>query len=242
MKKKILVIEDEEEIRDNIRLLLEAEEYKVELAPNGKEGIKKIEEWKPDLVLCDIIMPEADGYQVIKNLKVKIPFIFLTAKVGYKDFRKGMCLGADDYLIKPFHIDELLTAIETRLSKYESITNTQYSPESRIFFKIRNRSIPVQVEKIMYISAERQYSSIFVEGDKQFFIKKALNKWEKILPSGMFIRIHRSTLVNINYIKKMQRGPGTSYQIYLCKSDTVLTVSRRFYKKFKDVNYEFLMI
>lgn len=127
MKKKILVIEDQEDVRENIEELLQLSNYDTVAASNGKEGVKKALESRPDLILCDIMMPEMDGFDVLyligKNPEIaSTPFIFLTAKAEKTDFRKGMNLGADDYITKPFEEMELLGAIERRLQKYERLS------------------------------------------------------------------------------------------------------------------------
>ncbi len=126
-KKKILIIEDQEDVRENIAELLDLSNYEPITASNGKEGVKKALEVKPNLILCDIMMPEMDGYEVIyligKNPEIaSVPFIFLTAKSEMSDFRKGMNLGADDYITKPFEEMELLNAIEKRLEKYDKLS------------------------------------------------------------------------------------------------------------------------
>jgi CRP-like cAMP-binding protein/CheY-like chemotaxis protein len=123
--KKILLIEDNEELRENTAELLELSGYNVEQAPNGKEGVRLARQKPVDLIICDIMMPEMDGYGVLFALSkdpelVKIPFVFLTAKSDRSDFRKGMNMGADDYIAKPFNDIELLDAIESRLKKAES--------------------------------------------------------------------------------------------------------------------------
>lgn len=120
--KKILIIEDNQEVRENLEEVLELFGYEVHAAENGKTGVQKALELEPDLVLCDVMMPELDGYGVLNILSKKretagIPFIFLTAKSEKEDFRRGMNLGADDYITKPFYKDELLQVIETRLRK-----------------------------------------------------------------------------------------------------------------------------
>ena len=122
--KTLLLIEDNQEIRENTAEILELSMYKVLTAPNGKEGVEKAMEQKPDLIICDIMMPVLDGYGVLhaihRNDQLKnIPFIFLTAKSERADFRKGMELGADDYITKPFDGAELLNAIDSRLKKAE---------------------------------------------------------------------------------------------------------------------------
>jgi CRP-like cAMP-binding protein/CheY-like chemotaxis protein len=119
---KVLVIEDNNEIRDNIVEILELADYEVIVAENGKQGVEMATMYLPDVILCDIMMPELDGYGVLYLLNknpetTNIPFIFITSKSERLDLRKGMEMGADDYLTKPFGRLELLNAIETRLKK-----------------------------------------------------------------------------------------------------------------------------
>jgi DNA-binding response OmpR family regulator len=120
--KKILLIEDDVVLRENTAELLELSQYDVITAPNGKIGLELAKNTLPHIIICDIMMPELDGYGVLdalsKNEKTKhIPFVFLSAKTERKDVRKGMDLGADDYITKPFEEDELISAIESRLAK-----------------------------------------------------------------------------------------------------------------------------
>lgn len=122
MKTKVLIIEDNNDIRESTAEILELTGYEVMQATNGKAGVELATQNRPDLILCDIMMPELDGYGVLYMLNKKpetasIPFIFLTAKAERIDFRKGMEMGADDYLTKPYDDMELLSAIESRLSK-----------------------------------------------------------------------------------------------------------------------------
>lgn len=122
MNKKVLIIEDHDEIRGNLAEILEMACYDVYMAENGKIGVDLAILHKPDIILCDIMMPELDGYGVLYMLNrheetTGIPFIFLTAKAEHADLRKGMELGADDYLMKPFDDMELLNAIDIRLRK-----------------------------------------------------------------------------------------------------------------------------
>ncbi|MEA5465696.1 response regulator [Leptothoe sp. PORK10 BA2] len=119
---KILVIEDEMEIRSNLLELLVLEGYDVVGADNGVTGLLGAMEHNPDLIICDVMMPELDGYDVLQALRqepqtLTIPFIFLTALANKGDIRRGMVLGADDYLTKPFTRSDVLSAVETRLQK-----------------------------------------------------------------------------------------------------------------------------
>ena len=120
--KKILLIEDDTVLRENTAELLELSNYLVTTAPNGREGLNTAKSNLPDIIVCDIMMPELDGYGVLEALGKSedtkyIPFIFLSAKTERKDVRKGMDLGADDYITKPFNELELISAIESRLAK-----------------------------------------------------------------------------------------------------------------------------
>ncbi|HLP12371.1 MAG TPA: response regulator [Flavobacteriales bacterium] len=131
MSKTILLIEDNKDIRENTAEILSLAKYNVITAANGKEGVEKAQAEKPDLIICDIMMPVLDGHGVLlmlsKNEETSsIPFIFLTAKAERSDLRKGMEMGADDYLTKPFDDVELMNAIESRLKKTE-ILKKEYS-------------------------------------------------------------------------------------------------------------------
>lgn len=120
--KTILIIEDQPDMRENIATILEMEDHAVLTAENGREGIEMAREEKPDLILCDVMMPEMDGHEVLNALRADrtiagTPFIFLTAKGEKRDLREGMNLGADDYLTKPVSAPELLGAIGARLER-----------------------------------------------------------------------------------------------------------------------------
>ena len=120
--KKILVIEDEARTRSMFQECLETEGFQTFGAENGLVGVQQAQQYLPDLVICDIVMPKLDGYGVLTELRqfpatATIPFIFLTAKTAKNEHRQGMALGADDYLTKPSTVDELLEAVTTRLKK-----------------------------------------------------------------------------------------------------------------------------
>ncbi|WP_035336555.1 response regulator [Dokdonia sp. PRO95] len=127
--KKVLLIEDDMALRENTAELLELSNYDVETAPNGRIGIEMAKANPPQIVVCDIMMPEVDGYGVLEALSSDpatshIPFIFLSAKTEHKEIRKGMDMGADDYLTKPFEEEELISAIESRIAKAMILNST----------------------------------------------------------------------------------------------------------------------
>lgn len=127
--KKILLIEDDAILRENTEIFLKLKKFDVITVDDGPEGIDLAIREQPDMVICDITMPKMSGYDVLKalrenNLTSVIPFIFLTAKAEKEDYRKGLQLGVDDYISKPFSFNELLAAIELRLSKAEKLIRT----------------------------------------------------------------------------------------------------------------------
>ena len=123
---RILVIEDEKNIRENIQELLEAKGYIVRTSHNGKQGVLDAIDFRPNLIVCDVMMPKMDGYKVLEYIRKtsivqNTPFIFLTARIDKNDIRQGMELGADDYITKPFTSKELVRAIETRLKRQDKV-------------------------------------------------------------------------------------------------------------------------
>ena len=180
--KKILLIEDSVDIRETTAEILELSGYKVFAAENGKVGVEIAQNHKPDLVVCDIMMPVLDGFGVLHifnqnpNLQ-NIPFIFLTAKTERSDHRKGMEMGADDYLTKPFQEIELLSAIESRLKKIENITklyqNTQQSLED--FYQLAKKNSDLKsLSDDRKISVFKKKQLVYSEGDeplKYYFLK-----------------------------------------------------------------------
>ena len=129
MKKKILIVEDDQVVRENTAEILQLADYEVITAENGKVGLEKATFFKPDLIICDILMPELDGYGVMqiiarnKSLR-RTPVIFMSAKTKHEDIRRGMDLGASDYITKPFEESELLSAVASRLKRKEIMENT----------------------------------------------------------------------------------------------------------------------
>jgi signal transduction histidine kinase len=147
--KKILVIEDEQPLRESILDLLDAEDFEVFGAGNGKAGVELAKAHLPDLVICDVMMPELDGYGVLTCLRKEpatatIPFIFLTAKADKTDLRQGMSLGADDYLTKPFTRAELLQTISVRFEKRAAIDQQQAQKLDQLRTSI-TLSLPIEL-------------------------------------------------------------------------------------------------
>ena len=193
--KKILLIEDNRDVRETTADILELSGYEVTSAEDGRSGIEAALAQPPDLIVCDIMMPGLDGYSVLHVLSKRaetagIPFIFLTAKSEKTDVRKGMNLGADDYLTKPFEESELLDAVETRLRKgerlrqeYASGTNSldQFFDEARTFEELGDLS--QERKRQTY----RKKADIFLEGNAAqwlYFIERGQVKTYKTSEDG----------------------------------------------------------
>ena len=132
--KTIAIIEDDAQTRENLQIILEMEGFRAPTAPNGRAGLELVKRELPDLVLCDVSMPELDGHEVLRELRSNektcaIPFVFLTARGEKRDVRDGMNMGADDYLTKPADAEDLLAAIQSRLARQESFRSTGASPD-----------------------------------------------------------------------------------------------------------------
>lgn len=248
MNKKILVIEDDKIVRENIALLLNEEGYHVSSASNGADGIKIARHEFPDLIICDVMMDGMDGYKVLQTLNDEpetssIPFIFLTAKVEKADIRLGMDLGADDYLFKPFDADDLLKSIENRLKRIEKLRADFESKEKaaenltmddKLFIQVNKRTHIINIAEILFINAEKQYSSIHLVDNKRYLIRKSISHWEKVLPERKFLRIHRSTVINIDYLVKMETWYNSSFILYLKNIEKPFIISRRYSVKLRE--------
>jgi DNA-binding response OmpR family regulator len=181
--KTILLIEDNDDIRDNTAEILDLAGYKVLTAENGKTGVELALHHKPDLVICDIMMPVLDGYGVLhmlqRNEEVQdIPFIFLTAKTERNDFRKGMEMGADDYITKPFSGTDLLHAIESRLKK-ASLKKQEFAPNLQGLSKLMQAATGKESLKALAegrnIDRYKKKQVIYAEGNHPtclFYIQK----------------------------------------------------------------------
>ena len=203
MNYSILLIEDNDDMRENIAEILELANYKVFTAPNGKEGVKTAKNIIPDLIISDIMMPVMDGYEVLyllgKDDKTKkIPFIFLTAKAEQTDFRMGMNLGADDYLTKPRQEMELLNVVETRIKRSETLQKdftkdknglvkfidaTRGIQELTLHAK-SNKPKVYKKKEVIFHEDDAAYFLYFLEKGKIRTFKK--NEFDKEFTTGLF--------------------------------------------------------
>lgn len=246
--KKILIIEDDLSLLNNINEILTEEGFSVRTESDGKNGIKTASTWLPDLIICDISIPIKNGYEVLQAIlnseKTKTtPFIFLTAKVEKDDLRKGMQLGADDYIFKPFDLDDLLISINMRLekknlriseaSKEVEDQNKVYDIDDKLLFKNGAKMQFYVIRDLKYLRAESPYVNLKFANGKHSLERKSMDEWEARLPGKYFIRIHRSTIINTEFITKIEKLSNTSYLIKLKGEEESFVISKRYSTKLK---------
>ena len=239
--KKILLIEDNPEMRENTAEILGLANYNVLTAPNGKDGVRIAQTEKPDLIICDIMMPELDGYGVLHMLSksaetASIPFIFLTAKAERSDHRKGMSMGADDYLTKPFDDMELLSAVEVRLKKNEQM-KTKYARNidglNEFLDEARQLSDLVKISEKRKVKTLKKKDVIYQEDAFPagiFFLNKGKVKTSKINEDGKeFI----TALVNegefFGYAALLEELPYSDTAVALEESEIVIIPKEDFF-------------
>lgn len=200
---KVLVIEDNPDVLDNVKEILELSGYDVNTAVNGREGVRIAVETLPELIVCDIMMPEMDGYGVLKILRQNpkttgIPFIYLTAKADKADLRAGMNLGADDYITKPFTESELVDAVKMRLSRNASINQDLAKAEGLDDFIEQARGLETlqNLPNNRKVVKLQKKDSLYREGDvahTAYYVHKGVVKCSKSDEYGKELVTHLYT-------------------------------------------------
>jgi len=239
----ILFIEDDSALRENLSKILSLNNYYPLLAENGKLGIELANKMAPDLIICDVMLPDIDGYAILQELSKDkdtsfIPFIFLTAKIEMQDLRKGMDLGADDYLLKPLKTKEILNAIKLRLEKKKQLINQKLPEQSESNNTLNNEDAilisadekvqSIKLGNIVCIISAGVYTYLYDNTGKKYLIRKILKEWQEILPEKNFLRIHRNSMINLNHIKMIEKCQNHTYRIFMKNYDKPLYTSHRF--------------
>lgn len=249
MEIRILIIEDDNSIRMNLTELLEENDYNVFSASGGKEGLEMAKNLLPDLIISDIMLPDIDGYEILEEInKLKplnfIPFIFLTAKTETKDMRKGMLLGAADYIMKPYDAVELLNVVQLRLSKsqelkkhYTGSSNSQQKKKlnenDRALVMVNGKPLFIRLSQIVFISSDNVYTNIHRMDQKPVLVRKTMKEWEDILPEELFIRIHRSTIINSDFITRIEKWTNRTYKVFMQNTEQTFVISQRYALRLK---------
>ncbi|MEI7812798.1 MAG: response regulator [Ignavibacteria bacterium] len=247
---RLLIIEDEEVIRDNIKELFEQDNNETYIAADGTEGIKMAARLIPDIIICDIMMPGINGFQVKMKLDENkctqnIPFIYLTAKADIESMREGMNLGADDYIVKPVRNKELLDIVYNRLQRIKDIgaksiknsngadNSSKLTLEDKIILNCGKEQLLVALNDILFIDVMENYTNVNMADGKKAVQKKTLKSWEEILPEKTFIRVHHTTIINFNYVEKIEQYPNGSLILKVRHHRDSIICSNRYSKKIK---------
>jgi two-component system, sensor histidine kinase and response regulator len=220
--KTLLVIEDEQFVRENIVEILESSGYRVMSAPNGVVGAHLAIEHLPDLILCDVMMPELDGHGVLEHVRTnamtaETPFIFLTARADTGDLRAGMNLGADDYITKPFRVAELLKAVETRLIKQAS---TKQSAEERLQLLRANISLALPHEFLTPLSGILGFSELLLSSYDSLSREEVVEMLTQLYSSAR--RIHHLVQNFLLYAKLVSLSTENK-KLHVSNYDVVLS-------------------
>lgn len=230
-KHTILVVEDEPLIREMVSKSLRLEGYEVEVAGTGEEGLKKIQELLPDLVLLDVLLPKLDGWDVLARLRKDdhtqgIPVIMLTALSDEKSKVQGLRGGADDYVTKPFGSLELVARVEAVLkrSKRKPVRGlTQLQIPARKGDKI----YLVNLDDIIFINIEREYAYIHTDDDR-YITNQTLTELENALDPNKFFRAHRGYIVNLQKVREITKIGSSSFELTLeSRNNIKIPMSRR---------------
>ncbi|MEP7144756.1 MAG: LytTR family DNA-binding domain-containing protein [Ferruginibacter sp.] len=202
---------------------------------NGEEGIKNIEEKKPDIVFLDVEMPRMNGFTMLQQLKNKnFEVIFITAYDHYAI--KAIKFSALDYLVKPVEVEELKTAVEkvTQKRNQPAVNNRvelllqnfleEKTAHQRIAISSMEGLLFIATDEIIYLEANSNYTSFFLTGHRKIIATKTLKDFEELLPASVFIRIHHSYIINKNQVEKYIKGEGGQV---VMKNGVTLDVARR---------------
>jgi two-component system LytT family response regulator len=231
-----ILVDDERLARKELRSMLSEHEV-IEVigeAENVEQAIKLIRAQPPQVIFLDIQMPGETGFALLEKIEPDFKVIFVTAFDAYAI--RAFEVNALDYLLKPINPDRLARAIE-RLSAASEISLTQtmrkLEYEDRLFIEIDEHSRFLKINTVVCISAAGDYSEIVTSDGKKSLVMKPLKEWEDRLPEKYFTRIHRSTIINLEYIERIVGWFNRSYQVHLRHIEEPLTMSRRYAVKLK---------
>ena len=233
---KALIIDDEKLAREDLKSLL-SDFPKIEIvgeAGNVAEAKKAIEGLGPDLIFLDIQMPGKSGFDLLSELKINADIIFVTAYDEYAI--KAFEVNAQDYLLKPVNKERLALALEHLESNDEAqlqfVKKLDYA--DNVFLMINNSYQFIRINTIMKITAAGNYSEILTNNKTKGLVLKSMREWESRLPDNYFVRIHRNTIINLEFIDHVEDWFNYSYQIHMKGLEPPVVMSRRYAVKLKD--------
>ena len=238
MKKpmKAIIIDDERLARKDLRSQLSEFEIidVIDEADNVESALKLINDKDPDLIFLDIQMPGESGFDLLEKIDLRAKVIFVTAFDEYAI--KAFEVDAIDYLLKPVNPDRLKIAID-RIGKDNSdkaIQKKILNYDDKLFLSINNHLKFLKINTIVCICSAADYSEITTSDSKKGLVQKSMSEWEERLPDSYFIRIHRATIINMDYIDRVEEYFNNSYHVYMKGIETPFVISRRYAIKIKE--------
>lgn len=232
-KNMVLVVEDDALISEMVTKNLKLEGYRVETARDGEEGLKKVEEANPDLVLLDVLLPRLDGWEVLTRLRDDsrfrdIPIIMLTALSDERSKVQGLRGGADDYITKPFSALELMARVEAVLKRADRKAHaTRDSLRTQIPARKGDKIYLVNVDDINFVNVQRDYTYLHTDNDR-FLTSYTLGELEKMLDPARFFRAHRGYIVNLQKVKEITKVGTSAYELMMSDpAKSKIPMSRR---------------
>lgn len=238
MKKfKVLVVDDERLARKDIRSKLS--EYEnleiVAEAEDVESAAEQVKKYSPDVIFLDIQMPGESGFELLEKIPAGIKIIFVTAYDEYAI--RAFEINALDYLLKPIETERLDQSIARLHQTFEESQHESKTLEydDHLLLVLDNHLKFLKINTIVYLAACGNYSEVFTSNRKKSLTLKSLKEWESRLPVNSFCRIHRSTIININFIEKIEDWMNYSYRVYLKDIKEPFVLSRRYALKLKEV-------
>ncbi len=232
---RALLVDDERLARNDLRLLLENHKNIriVGEASNGTEALNLIKEIKPDLVFLDIQMPGANGFDVLEQISPDIKVIFVTAFDEYA--LRAFEVNALDYLLKPVNPERLMQSIERLelIPEDIDIDLRELEYNDRLLLKLDTSLGFLKISTVVCITSAGDYSEVLCTNKKKVLVHKSMAEWETRLPPTFFNRIHRTTIVNMEYVDRLEEWFNNSYRVYLKGIEEPYVMSRRYVAKLK---------
>jgi two-component system, LytTR family, response regulator len=230
-----LIIDDERLARLNLRkkLNMHSEIEVIGEASGMETGIKAIRELNPDLLFLDIKLSDGTGFDLLNKVEFKGRVIFQTAYDAYAC--RAFEINALDYLLKPI-TSERINKVIANIVNYDNERNStafhKFRYDDRIMIEQKKSIHFLKVENIIYIKAEREYTTLFEKGGKDYLVLKPIGDWQKELPDEQFARVHRNSIINFNCIERSERY-GNTANIFLAGIPEPIQISRGYYKLIK---------
>lgn len=235
---KVLIVDDERLARKELSNLISQFPglNLVGEAQSVDDAKLKISLHKPDIVFLDIQMPKKSGFDLLNEIVVDFKVIFVTA---FDQFAiKAFEVNALDYILKPITFERLNTAIlninDNQVNNHKISPKLKY--DDHLFVNHQDHANFIELSKIVYIESNGDYTMLVLNSGKRIPYRRTMQKWESILPSNKFIRIHRSHIINLNYLDKMEEGTNYSYSVFLKGINNRFIMSRRYAQHYKKLS------